>query len=45
MEEDKLRKVIEAAKLYYQLDYSQSEIAERLGVSAYSIPIAAASQD
>jgi deoxyribonucleoside regulator len=33
MEEDKLRKVIEAAKLYYQLDYSQSEIAERLGVS------------
>jgi deoxyribonucleoside regulator len=33
MEEDKLRKVIEAAKLYYQLDYSQSEIAEKLGVS------------
>jgi deoxyribonucleoside regulator len=33
MEEDKLRKVIEAAKLYYQLDYSQSEIAERLGIS------------
>lgn len=33
MEEEKLRKVIEAAKLYYQLDYSQSDIAERLGVS------------
>ncbi|MEX2461785.1 MAG: sugar-binding transcriptional regulator [Paenibacillaceae bacterium] len=33
MKEDKLRKVIEAAKLYYQLDHSQSEIAERLGVS------------
>jgi deoxyribonucleoside regulator len=33
MEEDKLRKMIEAAKLYYQLDFSQSEIAERLGVS------------
>jgi deoxyribonucleoside regulator len=33
MEDDKLRKVIEAAKLYYQLDYSQSEIADRLGVS------------
>lgn len=33
MESDKIKKVIEAAKLYYQLDYSQSEIADILGVS------------
>ncbi len=28
-----MRKVIEAAKLYYQLDYSQNQIADTLGVS------------
>lgn len=33
LDNDKIRKVIEAAKLYYQLDYSQNEIAETLGVS------------
>lgn len=33
MESDKIKKVIEAAKLYYHLDYSQSQIAETLGVS------------
>lgn len=33
MESDKIKKVIEAAKLYYQLDYSQSQIADILGVS------------
>jgi deoxyribonucleoside regulator len=33
VETDKLKKIIEAAKLYYQLDYSQSEIADALGVS------------
>ncbi|MFC5700438.1 sugar-binding transcriptional regulator [Cohnella faecalis] len=33
MDADKIRKVIEAAKLYYQLDYSQNEIAAMLGVS------------
>ncbi|WP_409295305.1 sugar-binding transcriptional regulator [Peribacillus sp. SCS-26] len=33
MENDKLSKVIEAAKLYYLLDYNQSEIAKKLGVS------------
>ncbi|WP_123041232.1 sugar-binding transcriptional regulator [Cohnella candidum] len=33
MDNDKTRKLLEAAKLYYQLDYSQSQIAERLGVS------------
>ncbi|RNB86887.1 sugar-binding transcriptional regulator [Brevibacillus fluminis] len=33
METDKLNKVIEAAKLYYLLDYNQHEIAKRLGVS------------
>jgi len=31
--DDKLSKVIEAAKLYYLLDYTQSEIAKKMGVS------------
>ncbi|WP_276352741.1 sugar-binding transcriptional regulator [Cohnella caldifontis] len=33
MELNKIKKALEAAKLYYQLDRSQSEIAEILGVS------------
>jgi deoxyribonucleoside regulator len=33
LDNDKIKKVIEAAKLYYQLDYSQNQIAEMLGVS------------
>lgn len=33
MEQDKLNKVIEAAKLYYLLDYNQNDIAKILGVS------------
>lgn len=33
MEQEKLRKVIEAARLYYELDYNQQEIAQKLGVS------------
>ncbi|RBW69287.1 sugar-binding transcriptional regulator [Bacillus taeanensis] len=33
MENDKIQKVIDAAKLYYQLDYSQQEIAKKLGIS------------
>lgn len=33
VETEKLNKVIEAAKLYYLLDYTQSEIAQILGVS------------
>jgi deoxyribonucleoside regulator len=33
MEQGKNRKIIEAAKLYYLMDYSQQEIASRLGVS------------
>ncbi|WP_116059076.1 MULTISPECIES: sugar-binding transcriptional regulator [Cohnella] len=33
MDNDKIRKVVEAAKLYYQLDYSQNQIADALGVS------------
>lgn len=33
MEQDKLLKVIKAAKLYYLLDYNQSDIAKELGVS------------
>ena len=33
MEQDKLNKVIEAAKLYYLLDYNQNDIAKKLGVS------------
>jgi len=30
---DRLRKVIEVAKMYYQLDYSQHEIAKRFNIS------------
>lgn len=33
MEHEKLNKVIEAAKLYYLLDYTQSDIAKKLGIS------------
>ncbi|MFC4306242.1 sugar-binding transcriptional regulator [Cohnella boryungensis] len=33
MDNDKIRKVVEAAKLYYQMDYSQNQIADALGVS------------
>ncbi|WP_239615254.1 sugar-binding transcriptional regulator [Cohnella mopanensis] len=33
MENDKIKKIIEAAKLYYHLDYSQNQIADALGVS------------
>ncbi|MDP4087182.1 MAG: sugar-binding transcriptional regulator [Bacillota bacterium] len=33
MEQEKLSKVIEAAKLYYLLDYNQNEISQILGVS------------
>ncbi|QGQ47957.1 sugar-binding transcriptional regulator [Metabacillus sediminilitoris] len=33
MENDRLNKIIEVARLYYQLDYSQQEIAKKLDVS------------
>ena len=33
MEKEKLNKIIEVARLYYQLDYSQQEIAKKLDVS------------
>lgn len=33
LEEDRLRKLVEIAKLYYHLDYSQQEIAKKLGIS------------
>ncbi|WP_246942471.1 sugar-binding transcriptional regulator [Bacillus pinisoli] len=33
MEQEKLKKVIEAAKQYYLLDYNQSDIAKNLGIS------------
>lgn len=33
MEKGKLEKVVEAARLYYQLDFSQQEIASKLSVS------------
>jgi deoxyribonucleoside regulator len=33
MENDRLNKLIEVARLYYQLDYSQQEIAKKLDVS------------
>lgn len=33
MEENKISKMVEAAKMYYQLDLSQQEIAKQLGVS------------
>jgi deoxyribonucleoside regulator len=35
--ESKLTKVVEAAKMYYELDYSQQKIAEKLGVSRPSV--------
>lgn len=37
MEASKLNKVIEAAKMYYQMDYSQQDIAKKLGVSRPSV--------
>jgi len=36
-EEDKLRKMIAVAQLYYQLDYSQQDIARKLNVSRPTI--------
>lgn len=33
MQDKKLAKIIEATKLYYQMNYSQQEIAKKLGVS------------
>lgn len=33
MDGDKLDKIIDAARMYYQLDYSQQDIAKKLGVS------------
>lgn len=33
MEKEKLNKIVEAARLYYQLDYSQQDIAKKLDVS------------
>ncbi len=33
MQDEKLRTIIEASKMYYQLDYSQQEIAKKLGIS------------
>ncbi|MBA2939434.1 sugar-binding transcriptional regulator [Paenibacillus sp. CGMCC 1.16610] len=30
---DKLEKIVDAARMYYQLDYSQQDIAKKLGVS------------
>jgi len=33
MEADRLKKMIDAAKMYYQLDYSQQDIAKKLGIS------------
>lgn len=33
MSEEKHRKVVEAARLYYILDYNQNEIAKKLGIS------------
>jgi deoxyribonucleoside regulator len=35
--ESKITKVVEAAKMYYELDYSQQKIAEKLGVSRPSV--------
>lgn len=37
MENERIEKVVEAAKLYYELDYSQQEIAKQLGVSRSSV--------
>jgi deoxyribonucleoside regulator len=33
MGDEKISRLVEVAKMYYQLDYSQQEIAEKLGVS------------
>ncbi|MCH1626850.1 sugar-binding transcriptional regulator [Ferdinandcohnia quinoae] len=33
MEKEKIEKIVEAARLYYQLDYSQQDIAQKLGIS------------
>jgi len=33
MDQDKIRKMIDAAKMYYFMDYSQQDIADKLGVS------------
>lgn len=33
MEKEKLKKVIDAARLYYLLDYNQNEIAKKMGIS------------
>ncbi|MFT4414847.1 sugar-binding transcriptional regulator [Fredinandcohnia humi] len=33
MEKDKIDKIVEAARLYYQLDFSQQDIAQKLGIS------------
>ncbi|RAK16588.1 deoxyribonucleoside regulator [Anoxybacillus vitaminiphilus] len=33
MENNKLLQIVEAAKLYYQLDYNQQDIAKKLGIS------------
>jgi len=35
--DNKITKIIDAAKMYYQLDYSQQEIAKRLGISRPSV--------
>ncbi|GAA0337122.1 DNA-binding transcriptional repressor DeoR [Bacillus carboniphilus] len=37
MSEDKLSKLIEVAKLYYQFELSQQQIAEKLGISRPSV--------
>ncbi|MFD1736620.1 sugar-binding transcriptional regulator [Bacillus salitolerans] len=37
MKDEKLSKLIEVAKLYYQFDFSQQQIAEQLGVSRPSV--------
>ena len=31
--DEKISRLVEVAKLYYRLDYSQQEIAKRLGIS------------
>lgn len=37
MAKDKLSRVVKAAKMYYQLDYSQQAVAEELGISRPSV--------
>lgn len=37
MAKDKLTRVVKAAKMYYQLDYSQQSIAQELGISRPSV--------